>query len=90
MTAHRELLEGFEGCCALISAEQLLELDHDNFIRQPLQAAEGTYTHFGLTSWSDARGPIEFRIDQAHSYIADPVSLPLQAERRLQTLMESS
>ena len=32
----------------------------------------------------------EVRIDQAHAYVADSVSLPLQAERLLQTLMESS
>ncbi len=88
--AHRELLEEFEGCRALISADQLLELDYDDLIRQPLKASEGTYTHFGLTSWSDAWGPIKVRIDQAHAYVADPVRLPLHAERRLPTLMESS
>ena len=70
--------------------EQLLELDHDDLIRQPLQAVEGLYTHFGLTSWPDARGPIEARIDQAGTYVADPVRLPLQAERHLQSLMEES
>ncbi len=90
MTAHRELLEAFERCRALIPAEQLLELDHDDLIRQPLQAVEAIYTHFGLTSWPDARGPIEARIDQTSFYVADPVRLPLQAERRLQSLMEES
>ena len=70
--AHRELLEAFESCCALITAEQLLELDHDDLIGQPLQAVEGIYTHFGL----------------ACAYAADPMRLPLQAERRLQSLME--
>ncbi len=90
VTARAELLAAFESCRALIPAEQLLELDHDDLIRQPLQAVEGLYTHFGLTSWPDARGPIEARIDQAGTYVADPVRLPLQAERRPQSLMEES
>ena len=88
VTARAELLAAFESCRALIPAEQLLELDHDDLIRQPLQAVEGIYTHFGLTSWPDARGPIEARIDQAGTYVADPVRLPLQAEHRLQSLTE--
>ena len=90
VTARAELLAAFESCRALIPAEQLLELDHDDLIRQPLQAVEGLYTHFGLTSWPDARGPIEARIDQAGTYVAYQVRLPLQAERRLQSLMEES
>ena len=90
VTARAELLAAFESCRALIPAEQLLELDHDDLIRQPLQAVEGLYTHFGLTSWPDARGPIEARIHQAATYVADPVRLPLQAERRPQSLMEES
>ena len=90
VTARAELLAAFESCRALIPAEQLLELDHDDLIRQPLQAVEGLYTHFGLTSWPDARGPIEARIDQAGTYVADPVRLPLRAEHRLQSLMEES
>ena len=90
VTARAELLAAFESCRALIPAEQLLELDHDDLIRQPLQAVEGLYTHFGLTSWPDARWPIEARIDQAGTYVADPVRLPLQAERHLQSLMEES
>ena len=90
VTARAELLAAFESCRALIPAEQLLELDHDDLIRQPLQAVEGLYTHFGLTSWPDARWPIEARIDQAGTYVADPVRLPLHAEHRLQSLMEES
>ena len=90
VTARAELLAAFESCRALIPAEQLLELDHDDLIRQPLQAVEGLYTHFGLTSWPDARWPIEARIDHAGTYVADPVRLPLQAERHLQSLMEES
>ena len=90
VTAHGELLAAFERCRALIPAEQLLELDHDDLIRQPLQAVEAIYTHFGLTSWAVAKGPIKARIDQARTYVADPVRLPLQAERRLQSLMEES
>lgn len=90
VTARAELLAAFESCRALIPAEQLLELDHDDLIRQPLQAVEGLYTHFGLTSWPDARWPIEARIDQAGTYVAEPVRLPLQAEHRLQSLMEES
>ena len=90
VTARAELLAAFESCRALIPAEQLLELDHDDLIRQPLQGVEGLYTHFGLTSWPDARGPIEARIDQAGTYVADPVRLPLQAEHRLQSLTEES
>ena len=88
MTVHRELLEAFERCRALIPAEQLLELDHDDLIHQPLQAVESIYNRFGLTSWAVARGPIKARIDQARSYSADPVRLSQPAERRLHSLVK--
>ena len=56
VTAHRELLEAFESCRALIPAEQILELDYGDLIRRPLRAVEGIYTRFGLTSWPGAGG----------------------------------
>ena len=89
-TAHRELLEAFEASRHLIPAQQLLELDYDDLISQPLQAVEGIYTRFGLTSWPVAEAPIKARIDRARSYTADPVQLPPLAERRLQELVKAS
>ena len=77
--AHRELLDAFEPP-TLIPA-QLLELDYDDLIHQPLQAVERIYSRFGLTSWAVAKGPIEARIDQARSYSADRVRLLQPAER---------
>ena len=88
--AHRDLLEAFEASRHLIPAQQLLELDYDDLISQPLQAFEGIYTRFGLTSWPVAEGPIKARIDQTRSYSADPVHVPPQAERRLQALVKTS
>ena len=86
--AHRELLDAFETSRHLIPDQQLLELDYDDLIHQPLQSVEGLYTHFGLTSWPDARGPIEAGIDQARSYSADRVRLSQPAERRLHFLVK--
>ena len=86
--AHRGLLEAFEASRHLIPAQQLLELDYDDLIHQPLQAVERIYSRFGLTSWAVAKGPIKARIDQARSYSADPVRLPQPAERRLQSLVK--
>ena len=90
VTAHRELLEAFESCLALIPAEQSLELDHEDLIRQPLRAVAVIYTRFGLTSWPVAEGPIKARINQARAYAVDPVRLQRQADSRLQSLMEES
>ena len=90
VTAHRELLDAFETSRHLIPDQQLLELDYDDLIHQPLQAVEGVYTHFDLTSWPVAEAPIKARIDRARSYTADPVQLPPLAERRLQELVKAS
>ena len=46
------------------------------------------YDELGLSSWPLAQAPLQARIAQAYSYIADPVTLPLAAERRLNDLME--
>lgn len=89
-TAHRELLEAFETSRHLIPAQQLLELDCDDLISQLLQAVAVIYTHFDLTSWPAAEGPIKARIDRARSYTADPVQLPPPAELRLQELVKAS
>ena len=88
VTAHRELLEAFETSRHLIPDQQLLELDYDELIHQPLQAVERIYSRFGLTSWAVAKGPIKARIDQARSYSADPVRLSQPAERRLHSLVK--
>ena len=88
VTAHRELLDAFETSRHLIPDQQLLELDYDDLIHQPLQAVERIYTRFGLSSWAVAKAPIKARIDQARSYSADPVRLPQPAERRLQSLVK--
>jgi len=88
VTAHRELLEAFETSRHLIPDQQLLELDYDDLIHQPLQAVARIYSRFGLTSWAAAKGPIKARIDQARSYSADRVGLSQPAERRLQSLVK--
>ena len=88
VTAHRELLDAFETSRHLIPDQQLLELDYDDLIHQPLQAVERIYSRFGLTSWAVAKGPIKARIDQARSYSADRVRLSQPAERRLQSLVK--
>jgi len=88
VTAHWELLEAFETSRHLIPDQQLLELDYDDLIHQPLQAVERIYSRFGLTSWAAAKGPIKARIDQARSYSADRVGLSQPAERRLQSLVK--
>ena len=88
VTAHRELLEAFETSRHLIPDQQLLELDYDDLIHQPLQAVERIYSRFGLTSWAVAKGPIKARIDQARSYSADRVRLSQPAERRLHSLVK--
>ena len=88
VTAHRELLEAFETSRHLIPDQQLLELDYDDLIQQPLQAVERIYNRFGLTSWAVAKGPIKARIDQARSYSADRVRLSQPAERRLHSLVK--
>jgi len=88
VTAHRELLEAFETSRHLIPDQQLLELDYDDLIQQPLQAVERIYNRFGLTSWAVAKGPTKARIDQARSYSADRVRLSQPAERRLHSLVK--
>jgi hypothetical protein len=40
--------------------------------------------------WPLAQAPLQARIDQARSYTADPVTLPLAAEQRLNDLMEEA
>ena len=88
--ANREQLEAFEALHHLIPAQQLLELDYNNLISQPLQAVEPIYNRLGLKSWPVAEGPIKTCIYQARSYTVDQVHLPPQAERRLQALVKMS
>ena len=40
--------------------------------------------------WPLAQAPLQARIDQARSYTADPVMLPLAAEQRLNDSMEET
>ena len=40
--------------------------------------------------WPLAQAPLQARIDQARSYTADLVTLPLTAEQRLNALMEEA
>ena len=43
-----------------------------------------------LEPWPLAQAPLSARIAQARSYTADPVTLPLAAEQRLNDLMEEA
>ena len=88
--AHRQLLEAFEASRQRIPAGQLVELPYEALIHQPLAALKRIYDELGLSSWSVAQGPVQARIAQAHSYIADPVILPMAAEQRLHHLMEEA
>ena len=86
--AHRQLLEAFETSRYRISAGQLVEVSYEALISQPLAAVKRIYDELGLSSWPLAQVPLQALIAQAYSYIADPVTLPLAAERRLNDLME--
>ncbi|MCY4083694.1 MAG: hypothetical protein OXF80_02275 [Cyanobacteria bacterium MAG COS1_bin_9] len=44
----------------------------------------------GHGRWPLAQAPLSARIAQARSYTADPVTLPLAAEQRLNDLMEEA
>ena len=88
MAAHRQLLEAFEASRQRIPAGQLGELPYEALIRQPLVAVKRIYDELGLSSWSVAQAPLQARIAQAHSYTADPVPLPVEAQQRLHDLME--
>ena len=87
--AHRQLLEAFETSRYRIPAGQLVEVSYEALIRQPL-AAVRIYDELGLSSWPLAQAPLQARIAQARSYTADPVTLPLAAEQRLNDLMEEA
>ena len=88
--AHRKLLEAFEASRRRIPAGQLVELPYEALIRQPLVAVKRIYDELGLSSWSVAQAPLQARIAQARSYVADPVNLPLSAQQRLNDLMEEA
>ena len=90
MAAHRQLLEAFEASWHRIPVGQLVELPYEALIRQPLAAVKRIYDELGLSSWPLAQAPLQARIAQAHSYTADPVTLPLVAEQRLNDLMEEA
>lgn len=90
VAAHRQLLEAFEASRYRIPAGQLVELPYEALIRQPLAAVKRIYDELGLSSWSVAQAPIQDRITQARSYTADPVTLPVAAEQRLNDLMEEA
>ena len=86
--AHRQLLEAFEASRHRIPQGQLIELPYDALVSQPLAAVKRIYDELGLSSWFVAEAPIQARIAQARSYIADPVTLPVEAQQRLHDLME--
>ena len=90
VAAHRQLLEAFEASRYRIPAGQLVELSYEALVRQPFAAVKRIYDELGLSSWSVAQAPIQDRITQARSYTADPVTLPVAAEQRLNDLMEEA
>ena len=47
-------------------------------------------TNSGSAAGQWRRAPLQARIAQARSYTADPVTLPLAAEQRLNDLMEEA
>ena len=89
-SAHRQLLEDFESSRYWIPAGQLVEVSYEALIRQPLAALKRIYDDLGLSSWPLAQAPLQARIAQARSDTADPVTLPLAAEQRLNDLMEEA
>ena len=88
VAAHRQLLQAFEASRHRIPQAQLIELPYDALVSQPLAAVKRIYDELGLSSWLVAEAPIRARIAQARSYIADPVTLPVEAQQRLHDLME--
>ena len=90
VAVHRQLLEAFEASRHRIPVGQLVELPYEALIRQPLAAVKRIYDEHGLSSWPLAQAPLQARIAQARSYTADPVTLPLAAEQRLNDLMEEA
>ena len=90
LLAHRQLLEAFEASRRRISAGQLVALPYEALIRLPVVAVKRIYDELGLSSWPLAKAPLQARIAQARSYTADPVTLPLAAEHRLNDLMEEA
>ena len=83
-------LRPFEASRHRIPAGQLVELPYEELIRHPLAALKRIYDELGLSSWPVAQAPLQARIAQARSYTADPVTLPLAAEQRLNDLMEEA
>ena len=55
-----------------------------------LAALKRIYDELGLSSWPVAQAPLQAPIAQARSYTADPVTLLLAAEQRLNDLMEEA
>ena len=90
VAAHRLLLQAFEASRHRIPAGQLVEVPYEALIREPCAAVKRIYDELGLSSWSVAQAPVQARIAQARSYTADPVTLPLAAEQRLNDLMEEA
>ena len=68
----------------------MVELPYEELIRHPLAALKRIYDELGLSSWQVAQAPLQARIDQASSYTADRVTLPLAAEQHLNDLMEEA
>lgn len=89
IAAHRSLLQAFEQARACIPAGQLLELDYNDLVEEPLKTVKRLYAAFDLTSWAVAEAPIRARIAKADSYQPDPVQLPIDAEHRLRESMEA-
>ena len=90
VAAHRQMLEALEASRHRIPAGQLVQLPYESLIRQPLVAVKRIYDELGLSSWSVAQAPVQARIAQARSYTADPVTLPLSVQQRLNDLMEEA
>ena len=90
VAAHGQLLQAFEASRHRIPPGQLVELSYETLISEPLAALKLIYDELGLSSWSVAAAPMQARIAEARSYTADPVTLPLSAQQRLQDLMEEA
>ena len=85
--AHRRLLAAFETARQQIPAGQLVEVNFNDLVADPLAAVERIYQDFHLGGWASAQPAIAQRVEAARHYRAQPVRLSPEAEARLQELM---
>ena len=65
-------------------------MPYEDLIRQPLAAVKRIYDELGISSWPVAQALPQALIAKASSYTADPVTMPLAAEQRLNYMMEEA